>query len=310
MRRRLLLCATLLMLALISFAHDVIITTESKKIEAKILEVSKSEIKYKEADNLDGPTFILPVNEIESIIYSNGKVVLYNPNTPPAQEQQKSLNAASASQIIDNSALVELTSGEILNVQLINVTSSSVSYIQNGTSFTIPASQINTVTFSNGQVKTYVEKKCNQQTEVESTSTTKIDKPSEGRIYRDNNQYLYNDTYISSKEVLRILERENKEAYKQWKKADGMLVGGAVCAGIGGGLAIGGLFPLIFSQYTTCLGIECAAIVPLGIGLGLTLGASAHYNKAIDIYNSKFDHVAIQLRWGVSVDGIGVAFAF
>ena len=49
-----------------------------KKIEAKITEVSKSEIRYKEADNLEGPTFVIETNEISSIIYANGKVVLYN----------------------------------------------------------------------------------------------------------------------------------------------------------------------------------------------------------------------------------------
>ena len=60
------------------FSQDLIITTDEKKIDAKILEVSKKEIKYKEKDNLDGPTFVLETSEICSIIYANGKVVLYN----------------------------------------------------------------------------------------------------------------------------------------------------------------------------------------------------------------------------------------
>ena len=71
-----LLIATVL--SICAFAQDVIVTKDSKKIDAKILEVSKSEIKYKEADNLEGPTFVLEVDDINSIIYSNGKVVLYN----------------------------------------------------------------------------------------------------------------------------------------------------------------------------------------------------------------------------------------
>ncbi len=65
-------------LPICAFAQDIIVTKDSKKIDAKILEVSKSEIKYKEVDNLEGPTFILEVEGINSIIYSNGKVVLYN----------------------------------------------------------------------------------------------------------------------------------------------------------------------------------------------------------------------------------------
>ena len=60
------------------WAQDIIVTIEAKKIEAKITEVSKSEICYKEFDNLDGPVFVIETKEINSIIYSNGKVVLYN----------------------------------------------------------------------------------------------------------------------------------------------------------------------------------------------------------------------------------------
>lgn len=64
-------------------AQDIIVTTDAQKIEAKILEVSKTEIKYKEKNNLDGPTFVLETTEINSIIYSNGKVVLYNSKQSP-----------------------------------------------------------------------------------------------------------------------------------------------------------------------------------------------------------------------------------
>ena len=88
-----------------------------------------------------------------------------------------------------------------------------------------------------------------------------------------------------------------------------MLLGGSICAGIGGGLVIDGLIGLISSPII-CLGLEGAALVPLGVGLGLTLGSSAKYNKAIDIYNSKFDHAAVQFKWRVAPTGVGFAFAF
>ena len=60
------------------FAQDIIVTNKAQKIDAKILEVTSSEIRYKELDNLGGPIFILRTDEINSIIYANGKVVLYN----------------------------------------------------------------------------------------------------------------------------------------------------------------------------------------------------------------------------------------
>ena len=60
-----------------AFAQDVIVTRDAKKIDAKILEVSKTEIKYKEFNYQDGPTFVLGVEDLNSIIYANGKVVIY-----------------------------------------------------------------------------------------------------------------------------------------------------------------------------------------------------------------------------------------
>ena len=89
-----------------------------------------------------------------------------------------------------------------------------------------------------------------------------------------------------------------------------MLIGGSVCAGIGGGLAIGGIFPLIYRMNGVALGLECAALVPLSIGLGLTLGSSAHFNQAINIYNAKYDQTAVQLKWHVAPNEVGLAIAF
>ena len=64
------------------FAQDVIVTTDSKKIEAKILEVSRQQVKYVDFNNQGGPTFVLATDEISSIIFSNGQVKVYEHNTP------------------------------------------------------------------------------------------------------------------------------------------------------------------------------------------------------------------------------------
>ena len=75
-----------IMMTTVAWAQDIIITTNAQKIDAKILEVSKSEIRYKEFDNLDGPVFILPIEDIVTIIYANGKVVLYNQASAKGKE--------------------------------------------------------------------------------------------------------------------------------------------------------------------------------------------------------------------------------
>ena len=59
-------------------AQDVIITSDSRKIDAQIIEVSQTEVRYKEKDNPNGPTFVLNTKEISSIIYANGSVSSFN----------------------------------------------------------------------------------------------------------------------------------------------------------------------------------------------------------------------------------------
>ncbi|MBQ0136789.1 MAG: hypothetical protein KBS40_02130 [Bacteroidales bacterium] len=59
-------------------AKDIIILKNSTKIDAKILEVSSSEIKYKKINSLDGPMFVVSTNEINSIVFENGDVQTYS----------------------------------------------------------------------------------------------------------------------------------------------------------------------------------------------------------------------------------------
>lgn len=100
--------AALIILSLATYAQDIIVTTDARKIEAKIIEVSKSTIRYKESDNLEGPTFILGTDEISSVIYSNGKVVLYNQSSqeqtttevPDAGTSSQPADTASSTHII------------------------------------------------------------------------------------------------------------------------------------------------------------------------------------------------------------------
>jgi len=77
MKKQLILFAICLTSFCVS-AQDIIVTKDAQKIDAKILEVSETEIRYKEFDNLDGPTFVLSTDKLSSIIYSKDKVILYN----------------------------------------------------------------------------------------------------------------------------------------------------------------------------------------------------------------------------------------
>ena len=47
------------LMAMVSLAQDIIITTEKEKIDAKVVEVSSSTVRYKKTSSLDGPTYVL-----------------------------------------------------------------------------------------------------------------------------------------------------------------------------------------------------------------------------------------------------------
>ena len=196
------LCAILSTLSLC--AQDIIVTTDAKKIEAKVLEVSKHEIKYKEMDNLDGPSFVLDVSEISSIIYANGKVVLYNQQTdsaPQPESPQVPDQAAvvpypevpSNVPVVDEStAQILLLSGYTITAQITELKTNYIAYTIDGKRYTLPASQIEKVTFlQNGQVKSYANPEVNtyspttaSNTSESQTASTQTTKPASRAVYQ------------------------------------------------------------------------------------------------------------------------------
>jgi len=67
-------------------ALDLIVLKDGNMIEAKIMEISPSEIRYKRINNLDGPTVIIPAVNVLSIRYENGTYEIINAG---ATSQQK-----------------------------------------------------------------------------------------------------------------------------------------------------------------------------------------------------------------------------
>ena len=68
----LLIVAFFLFIGTLGFSQDVILKRDGKKIEAKVLEVSATLIKYKREDQQDGPLRTIPVNDVKEIIYEDG----------------------------------------------------------------------------------------------------------------------------------------------------------------------------------------------------------------------------------------------
>ncbi|MDP1745394.1 MAG: DUF4190 domain-containing protein, partial [Bacteroidota bacterium] len=65
---------------------DVIALKNGEEINAKVLEITQTEIKYKRCDNLDGPTFIILKSNATKIKFSNGTTEVINSITAKPEE--------------------------------------------------------------------------------------------------------------------------------------------------------------------------------------------------------------------------------
>ena len=89
MKKLLALMLALTASLMIASAQDIIVLKNSERIDAKIVNVSSTEISYKKASYLDGPTFTLNIAEVSSIIYANGEVQAFSDTPAPAPEPQQ-----------------------------------------------------------------------------------------------------------------------------------------------------------------------------------------------------------------------------
>jgi len=79
MKKLLFLCIAFLITSFV-FGQDIIVSKDGKKINAKVTEVNDHDIRYKNFDNLDGPSYTMKKSEISTIMYENGQVDVFNMN--------------------------------------------------------------------------------------------------------------------------------------------------------------------------------------------------------------------------------------
>jgi hypothetical protein len=78
----------LISLVQFSYSQDQLFKKDNSKIEAKILEINQTEIKYKLFNYQDGPTIIISKNDVAMIIYQNGTHEVFNNKTEPVIQTQ------------------------------------------------------------------------------------------------------------------------------------------------------------------------------------------------------------------------------
>lgn len=78
MKKIILLLAIILGAALSAEAQDVITTRRWEQIQAKVLEVSPSHVRYKRYSNLEGPTYTIYTSDLIKIRYENGEEDIFD----------------------------------------------------------------------------------------------------------------------------------------------------------------------------------------------------------------------------------------
>lgn len=78
-------------------AQDRIVKTDATQIEARVLEISPEQIRYKRFSNPDGPTYVLPIGDIDHIRYANGEIESFRPAQPtPAPQPTETVQQQTA----------------------------------------------------------------------------------------------------------------------------------------------------------------------------------------------------------------------
>lgn len=91
--KRFLLLAFFLFASYSVFAQDIITKKDGTDIQAKILEVTTSEVKYKKFSNLEGPVFTILKSDILIVRYENGENEVFS-------ESRKSVNLNTDNEIV------------------------------------------------------------------------------------------------------------------------------------------------------------------------------------------------------------------
>ena len=98
MKKLLFICALLFSSAGTMMAQDIITTKEGKDIQAKVVEISNTEIKYLDFENLEGPTYILNKSDVILIRYQNGKNEVFADSSKPQDDIYKPQTSAYVSE--------------------------------------------------------------------------------------------------------------------------------------------------------------------------------------------------------------------
>ena len=94
MKKHLLLPLAIVLCAMCAQAQDVIFRSSTDSIQAQVLTVGTTEVTYRKWNNLEGPIYSIPINEIAAIRYANGSYDFFS-NKQDDSKQAKSSSSPS-----------------------------------------------------------------------------------------------------------------------------------------------------------------------------------------------------------------------
>lgn len=228
------------------FAQDIIITKESGRIDAQVLEISDYEISYKMQSNPNGPVLKIEANKVASILFANGDV--YSPKnvvvtpTPKTDGQNEDFD------------IIITRSSERISAQIIEISDTVIIYKlygnTNGQIYNIKASDVDYIVFANGE--TYYPEK--ESTITITDADVKEEKPVEsfpitlktGKVIMFKpglklDAPYYGEYKLTGKEVFDLMRQTCPDAYKTHRKVDSYALWGLYTIVVGSGALAYGL---------------------------------------------------------------------
>lgn len=99
MKKLIILCVFTLFAALAASAQDRIVRTDASEVNARVMEITPDEVRYKRFSNPDGPTYVQPITGVHYILYANGEKEVFNEPSEMKSDPQAALPAQPASPV-------------------------------------------------------------------------------------------------------------------------------------------------------------------------------------------------------------------
>ena len=145
MKRILTLVGCFITLTCTCFAQDVIVTKDSRRIDAIVMQVNEDNIRYKHFDNPNGTTYMLQKSDVAAILYQNGKVETF--------DTENARNQAETSTPVQTQS-VQTTSSSVQTQQSQRIQANTSNTVQAQSQRT--AQRINSLAFLKGQERLHI----------------------------------------------------------------------------------------------------------------------------------------------------------